>query len=207
MSGNGSFGVVSVFSASDQWFDDSASGSAEAGFHVSLTVGPGARLSHDRAFGNRYGILIASATGGTITGNRLTGNCSGIALSGEGLSGAASTSAWRVTGNLSASNDLACPPAGAEPGVSGNGITLWGVRDIVVAGNTVLDNRPSEPSVIAGGIVVKTSPAGDAPADIKVVGNILAGNKPADLVWDGSGSDVSFETNVCVTSTPPGFCR
>jgi hypothetical protein len=164
---NGSFGIVSVASRGDRYLDDVASGSAEAGFHLALSTGPGAMVIHSRAYANRYGILVASVPGGHLADNELTANCSGIALVGEGLTGGAAAHDWVISHNNTSSNNAACPAVGTapltEPPISGNGIAVWGVRDIVVSHNTVTGNHPTGTSAIAGGIVVRSSPSGEPP--------------------------------------------
>lgn len=208
---NGSFGIVSVASSGDRYLDDVAYGSAEAGFHLSLSAGPGATITHSRAFANRYGILVASVSGGVLAGNELTANCSGIALVGEGLTGGTATHDWIVSHNNTNGNNAACPAVGtpplAEPPISGNGIAIWGVRDIVVSHNNVTGNYPTSTSAIAGGIVVQSSPSGEPSTDITVVGNDAMNNQPADIAWDGTGTGNTFNMNDCETSVPAQLCR
>jgi len=128
---NGSFGVVSVASSGGRYLDDVAFGSAEAGFHISLSAGPGVVMRHNHAYANRYGILVASASG----------------------------------------------------------------------------DHPTGSSAIAGGIVVQSSPIGDPPTNITVAGNDAIGNQPADIVWDGTGTGNTLNTNDCEISVPAQLCR
>ncbi len=208
---NGSFGVVSISSSGDRYLHDTATGSAEAGFHIAPSAGPGATLVHDRAYANRYGILVTSASGGRISHNELTDNCAGVALAGEGLVGGAATADWLVSDNDSSRNNTVCPSTGsgpgAEPPISGSGIVAWGVRDIAISHNTVNANRPGGPSAIAGGIVVRADPAGDQPTHITVIGNQAEANGPADIIWDSTGAGNTFTANDCETSIPTQLCR
>jgi hypothetical protein len=208
---NGSFGVVSVASRGDRYLDDVASGSVEAGFHLALSTGPGATIIHSRAYANRYGILVASVSGGVLSDNELTDNCSGITLVGEGLTGGADTHDWVVSHNNTIGNNAACPAVGtpplAEPPISGNGIAVWGVRDIVVSHNNVSGNHPTGTSAIAGGIVVQSSPSGEPSTNITVARNDATGNQPADITWDGTGTGNTFNMNDCETSVPTQLCR
>jgi nitrous oxidase accessory protein NosD len=208
---NGSFGVVSVASSGGRYLDDVAFGSAEAGFHISLSAGPGVIMRHNHAYANRYGILVASASGGLLADNELTANCSGITLAGEGLTGGAATHDWVISHNNSSRNNESCPAAGngpsAEPPISGNGITVWGVRDIAVIHNNVTGNHPTGSSAIAGGIVVQSSPTGDPPTNITVAGNDATGNQPADIAWDGTGTGNTLNPNDCEISVPAQLCR
>jgi hypothetical protein len=208
---NGSFGVVSVASSGDRYFDDVASGSAEAGFHLALSTGPGAVMVHNRAYANRYGVLVASVSGGLLLRNELSANCSGIALVGEGLTGGAGqpTTGWSATTTraattrpvqLSARLHLESRPSRA------NGIAVWGVRDIVVRDNNVIGNRPTGTSAIAGGIVVRSSPSGEPSSSITVGWNDAKGNQPADIAWDGTGAGNTFNMNDCETSVPAHLC-
>lgn len=208
---NGSFGVVSVASSGDRYLYDLASGSSEAGFHISFSTGPGAIVKHNRAYANRYGILVTTASGGVIADNELIANCSGVTMAGEGPGGGAATSDWLISHNDSSRNNLSCPAAGtgpgAEPPISGSGIAIWGVRNMVVSHNTVTGNHPTGPSAIPGGIVVRSSPAGDLPTNITVTGNEAAANQPADIAWDGTGTGNTFRMNDCQISVPAHLCQ
>ena len=208
---NGSFGIVTVGSSGDRYLADVAYGSAEAGFHLSLSAGPGATITHSRAYANRYGILVASVSGGILADNKLTANCSGIALVGEGLTGGTATHDWKVSHNNTSDNNAACPAVGtpplAEPPISGNGIAVWGVHDIVVSHNNVTGNHPTGTSAIAGGIVVQSSPSGEPSTNITVVGNDAMNNQPADIAWDRTGISNTFNRNDCEISIPAQLCR
>jgi hypothetical protein len=59
----------------------------------------------------------------------------------------------------------------------------------------------------AGGIVVLSSHAltgGGDPEFDAIVGNRAFRNRPADLIWDGSGTHIRFRHNHCGTSAPAG---
>jgi hypothetical protein len=47
---------------------------------------------------------------------------------------------------------------------------------------------------------------GSDPVDVRVKGNVSTGNQPADLVWDGSGTNITFQNNSCETSDPADLC-
>jgi hypothetical protein len=209
--GNGSFGITSIASSGDRYLHDTASGSSQAGFQIAVPAGPGTTLEHNRAANNRFGMLVLVSSGGLVAHNQLTSNCSGLTLTNGASVGDAPTSRWVIRDNDASYNNRACPGAGngpgAEPPVSGNGVAVWGARGIVISHNTVTGNRPSGPSDIPGGIVVKSTPTGDLPVDIIVTDNRVRRNAPADIIWDGTGSLNIFRANDCETSIPLRLCQ
>jgi hypothetical protein len=40
-----------------------------------------------------------------------------------------------------------------------------------------------------------------------IAGNVGSDNRPAALVWDGSGIDIRFVGNHCGKSIPAGLCQ
>jgi hypothetical protein len=48
---------------------------------------------------------------------------------------------------------------------------------------------------------------GDSPHADTVVRNNAFRNHPADLIWDGTGTHITFAANHCATSAPPELCH
>ena len=95
---------------------------------------------------------------------------------------------------------------GEEPAMSGAGVAILGADHITIRHNTVTANRPAADSAFAGGIIVGSAPGGDPSNNVTVTRNEAEGNTPADIVWDGTGTAISFTRNDCDTSTPGGLC-
>jgi hypothetical protein len=90
----------------------------------------------------------------------------------------------------------------------GGGILLLGATFTLVANNSVLDNRGSQFN--SGGIVVLSATAltgGSNPNFDTIARNFAFRNRPADLIWDGTGIGVRFKANYCATSVPAGLCH
>ena len=74
--------------------------------------------------------------------------------------------------------------------------------------NSVAGNRGKQ--INSGGIVVASAHAlthGSNPNFDVIARNTAFRNRPADLIWDGTGIGVRFRANHCQTSIPSGFCR
>ncbi len=62
----------------------------------------------------------------------------------------------------------------------------------------------------SGGIVVASAHSlthGSDPKFDRIARNLAFRNRPADLIWDGTGVGISFARNRCGTSLPPGLCH
>ena len=201
-------GTIDVNSTGSRYIDNEASANGSPGIRVVKFGDPtdaAAQIIGNRAMNNRiFGINVVGAAGGTIARNVIEDNCAGIGLEPIGPVPAAR---WQLVGNSVRHNNRACAP-GDGPPLSGGGIAIAGARDILVAQNQVLDNQPAGPSVAPGGIRVESGApfGGPDPVNVRVMGNNVHRNLPFDMVWDGSGSGVSFQSNSCETSDPPGLC-
>jgi hypothetical protein len=108
-----------------------------------------------------------------------------------------------------ADNIAACPPSQDIPvPLSGFGIALAGTHRVIAVDNLVTGNHPSGDSIFSGGIVVASTTAfgGADPTANLVAANRAHANRPADVIYDGSGSDNRFTANRCATSIPDGLC-
>ena len=208
---NGGYGIARFVSTDSLFEGNSVSYNGEAGLYMGDSPDADSVLRNNWSDHNGYGLFMRDSTGLTATGNHVWGNCVGILAlnSGHGAPGDLPAGNYHIYGNTVWANDSACPAAGGPP-TSGIGIALAGVHNTVVSGNWVTNNQPSGPSLISGGIVVLSTMAegGANPMNNTVRDNYLDHNKPADIVWDGSGSGNTISDNNCDTSLPPhmGFC-
>ena len=85
---------------------------------------------------------------------------------------------------------------------------LLGATRTLVAGNSVAGNTGKQ--INSGGIVVasaKQLTGGSDPNFDTIARNTAYRDHPADLIWDGTGTNVTFTGNHCTTSLPPGLCH
>lgn len=198
-------GIFDSLSVASRYVSNRTSASLEEG--VLVNGSKHLTLTGNSSLDNRgQGILVVDSSTGRIQDNTVRGNCEGIALVDFG----AGVRHWVVTRNTVNSNNRGCPPIpGVQPPLSGIGIDVVGASDTVVQNNTVVDNRPSGPSIHSGGIVVTTSPfsGGIDPTGNRIVSNTAHGNLRADIVWNRRGSGNIFAGNECSLSLPDGLCH
>jgi nitrous oxidase accessory protein NosD len=158
--------------------------------------------------GEGFGFLIRDSSHGQVLHNRATGNCVGFFFVDHGFNPVEPLSDWTAEANTANRNNGACPASEEFPALSGAGILLGGTHAVQVTENHVFGNRPALESSFAGGIVVAstTSLGGAEPTDNVVSRNVAFHNRPADLVWDGTGHGNRFPRNLCAVSAPPGLC-
>ena len=206
---NDEYGGFALVSKRTKFLHNRAKGSGEAGFYVGSSPNARAVLRGNRARRNGdFGFFLRDAAHGVAINNRVARNCSGIALVNTGEPGGVHD--WKVRGNEVLKNQANCPGGGGEPGISGTGIVLFGARGNLVRNNSVVGNRPDDPSAIApGGIVLASSVpfGGSAAANNRIRRNWAFRNAPADIVWDGDGGGNRFFRNRCDTSQPGGLCN
>jgi nitrous oxidase accessory protein NosD len=208
---NGGYGIARFQSTRSLFSDNWAADNGEAGLYMGDSPHADSVLLDNFATQNGYGLFMRDSTDLTAVGNQVWDNCVGILAlnSGSGAPGDLPAGNYVIVANTVWDNDRACPASGGPP-TSGIGIGLAGVHNTVVSGNVVNANHPSGPSIISGGIaMLSTKFAGGAnPTNNSIQGNTLQGNKPADIVSDGSGSGNTIRHNTCSTSIPAhrGFC-
>ncbi|HEX6523185.1 MAG TPA: NosD domain-containing protein [Streptosporangiaceae bacterium] len=204
---DGDYGISRFVSTRTLFARDIAIGNDEAGFYVGDSPDADTVVRDDLAFGNQFGVFVRHARQVLVTDNRLTGNCEGIMVLDDGQPGGAGNSV--VTSNSVSRNNKFCPKHGETPvNLQGGGILLLGATHTLVAHNSVIGNRGKQ--INSGGIVVASARPlthGSNPDFDTIAGNVAFGNRPADLVWDGTGTGVRFFANFCATSIPPGLCR
>lgn len=199
--GNHGYGVFSNTSIGTRIIGSLAKDNHEPGFYIGDSLPAHAIVRGSTAIGNSFGLFLRDAIGGMITHNTFSGNCAGVVALGDAPG---PSSGWKILNNHADHNNRRCGP-GEEGGVSGVGIGLSGVRRSTVANNTVRRNLPKHKSDLHGGILIVKGEGGTAPRKLRIVGNTVLHNRPADIFWDKSGS-VHFAQNHCRRSKPKHIC-
>jgi Right handed beta helix region len=205
-SNDGGYGISRFVSTRTVFADDTASGNAEAGFYVGDSPHADTVVRDDRAFGNQFGIFIRHARHVAVVENRVWGNCQGIMVLDDGQPGGVGNAFIRD--NSVFANNKSCPKSPESPSLKGGGILLLGATNSLVAGNSVAGNAGKK--INSGGIVVASAHplnGGSNPANDTIAGNTAYRDHPADLIWDGTGTDITFAHNHCGTSVPSGLCH
>ncbi len=204
---DGDYGISRFVSTRTLFADDTAIGNHEAGFYVGDSPHADTVVRDDRAIGNQFGIFVRHARYVLVTGNRVTGNCQGILVLDDGQRGGAGNAI--VRGNSVFRNNKFCPKSEDTPvSTQGGGILLLGATYTLVARNSVSGNVGKQFN--SGGIVVLSASAltkGSNPNFDVIANNTAYRDRPADLIWDGTGIHVRFLGNRCVRSAPPGLCH
>src|SRR5262245_45514048 len=205
------YGIVAFAVSGIHLHDNRSHDNGQGGFYIGDSPDADAvvegNVSYRNARSEGFGLLLRDTSHGVVRGNRFEADCVGLLLADTASEGAASR--WTVLGNTVARNTASCPPSEDVPvPLSGFGIALLGTQATVVAGNTVTGNHPTSDAPIVGGVVLAsaTSIGGAEPTRTTVSGNVIRGNEPADLVYDGSGSQNRVAGNRCETSAPEGLC-
>src|SRR3712207_4019293 len=191
---NGEYGISGFLLSGVRFLHNWAAGSDEAGFYIGDSPNANAVVAGNRAQRNALGFLFRDASGGVVRGNLARANCAGMLFLETGAESPAGD--WVVRRNIARQNNRACePPAEGAPPFSGSGIILNGTHEVVVTGNRVIRNRPTiADAPLAGGIVVASSAevGGADPTNNRITRNVAPLNRPADIVWDESGSGNVF---------------
>jgi hypothetical protein len=203
---DGEYGISRFESTDSVFANDTAIGNDEAGFYVGDSPLAHSVIRDSRASGNLFGIFIRHARHVTVEGNHLRGNCQGILVLDDGQPGGAGNTT--IEHNSVNRNNKFCPAGEDAPALQGGGILLLGATRTLVAGNSVAGNTGQQ--INSGGIVVasaKQLTGGSDPNFDTIAHNTAYRDHPADLIWDGTGTDVTFTGNHCATSLPPGLCH
>ena len=202
---DGAYGISRFESTKTLFANDTAIGNEEAGFYVGDSPNAATVVSNDVAKGNQFGIFIRHARGVTVMNNRATGNCQGVLVLDDGEPGGAGNAV--IQNNSIFRNNKLCPASEEAPPLQGGGILLLGATQTKVVGNSLKGNVGTK--LNSGGIVVLSAAPfqGSDPQFDTIARNTAFRDKPADLRWDGSGSNVNFVANHCATSIPSGHCQ
>lgn len=204
---DGDYGISRFVSTDSVFANDTAIGNHEAGFYVGDSPLAYSVVRDSRASGNQFGIFIRHARHVTVEGNHLRGNCQGVLVLDDGQQGGAGNAT--IEHNSVTRNNKFCPATSDTPvNLQGGGILLLGATRTLVAGNSVAGNTGKQ--LNSGGIVVASAhplTGGSNPNLDTIARNTAYRDHPADLLWDGTGTGVTFTGNHCATSLPPGLCH
>jgi hypothetical protein len=203
---DGEYGISRFESTDSVFANDTAIGNDEAGFYVGDSPLAYSVVRDSRASGNLFGIFIRHARHVTVQGNHLQGNCQGVIVLDDGEPGGAGNAT--IEHNSVNKNNKFCPAGEDSPALQGGGILLLGATRTLVTGNSVAGNTGKQ--INSGGIVVasaKQLSGGSNPNFDTIARNTAFRDHPADLLWDGTGTGVTFTGNHCATSLPAGLCH
>lgn len=204
---DGDYGISRFVSTHTVFTHDIAVGNHEAGFYVGDSPLADTVVRFDIAVGNQFGIFVRHARHVTVSNNVLHGNCQGIMVLDDGQPGGAGNAL--IAHNSVIRNNKFCRKHGDTPiNIAGGGILLLGATHTVVSHNVVRGNRGHQ--LNSGGIVVASAAKltkGANPSHDTIVGNWAFHNRPADLIWDGTGVGNRFVHNHCGKSIPRGLCH
>ncbi len=204
---DGGYGISRFVSSRTLFANDTAIGNDEAGFYVGDSPQADTVVRDDQAYGNQFGIFIRHARHVLVTDNHVSGNCQGILVLDDGQPGGAGNAT--IVDNSVINNNKFCAKNEDTPvNTQGGGILLLGATRTLVSHNFVAGNKGKQFN--SGGIVVLSAKAlshGSNPNFDTITRNTAFGNRPADLIWDGTGTGVRFRANACGRSVPAGFCH
>ncbi len=204
---DGDYGISRFVSTRTLFAGDTAVGNDEAGFYVGDSPDADTVVRDNLAVGNQFGIFVRHARGVTVFHNVAIKNCEGILVLDDGQKGGAGNAA--ILRNVAAGNNKFCAKTKDTPvNVEGGGILLLGATNTLVAHNAVSGNAGRQFN--SGGIVVLSASKishGSNPNHDTIAANHAFHNRPADLIWDGTGVGVQFVANHCGTSRPAGLCH
>lgn len=204
---DGAYGISRFVSTRTLFAGDTAVGNHEAGFYVGDSPDADTVVRDNVAVGNQFGIFVRHAREVTVLRNLATRNCEGILVLDDGQKGGAGNAA--ILRNVAAGNNKFCPKTADTPvSTQGGGILLLGATRTLVAHNAVSGNAGRQFN--SGGIVVLSASKishGSNPNHDTIAANHAFHNRPADLIWDGTGTGVHFVANHCGASQPAGLCH
>ena len=204
---DGDYGISRFVSTRTLFAGDTAVGNHEAGFYVGDSPHADTVVRDNVAVGNQFGIFVRHARHVLVFHNLAVRNCQGILVLDDGQKGGAGNAA--ILHNVAAGNNKFCPKTKDTPvNIKGGGILLLGATRTLVAHNAVSGNVGRQFN--SGGIVVLSAAKishGSNPNHDIIAANRAFHNRPADLIWDGTGVGVHFVANHCGTSAPAGLCH
>jgi parallel beta-helix repeat protein len=203
---NDAYGITGFIVHGIRFVHNAVHDNGEAGLYVGDSSDADAVVRGNSSSGNLEGIFLRDSSNGLVEDNRIHDNCAGIVVLETGAPDPSGN--WDLLGNVAKRNNEACPGGDEQPPISGVGIALAGTDEVIVEENTVIDNRPSIEAPFAGGVVVFATSefGGDEPNGNRVRRNFIRRNEPADIVWDGTGTDNRFRANDCRSSIPGSLC-
>jgi nitrous oxidase accessory protein NosD len=207
---NGIWGIAQERSTRGAFIGNTARANGDAGIFVANTVDKeggatdtrGTELRDNTLTDNRIGFTARRVRNMSVHDNSLTGNCSGVFVVGD--EGKPQAGAMTIESNKITGNNKSCAKTERLPALQGSGIVLTGAADTKVRSNTIRDNSGASP--MSGGVVLFKSFVGTKNTGNTISGNVVLGNKPADLTNGDTGKGNTFTDNVCAKSAPTGMC-
>lgn len=207
---NGTWGIAQQHSTRSDIRDNTARANGDAGILVANTVEEeggatdtlGTRIRGNTLTDNRIGFTARRVRNLTVSDNTFTANCSGVFVVGD--EGTPKAGAMTIRSNRITGNNKFCAATDRLPAIQGSGIVLTGTETTQVRSNVIRDNVGATP--LSGGVVLFKSFVGAKNTDNTISGNVVTGNRPADLADEDTGTGNDFTGNVCTTSAPAGMC-
>ena len=195
-------GLVAIGATGTTFARNVAADNGDAG--ISAALATDTLVLANRASGGRFGVFLTGSHGGRVAGNRVHDNCVGLFALDLGSS---PSGGFDIVANSIRRNTRACDANEDFPELSGVGVALVGGAGNIVIANRITGNvaAPGAPTAISAGVALIAGPAGPAPTNTVVRGNLLLRNDP-DVFWDGSGAGNVLGPNRCRTSAPAGLC-
>jgi nitrous oxidase accessory protein NosD len=203
---NGDYGIVGFVQHGGRYLWNVSHDNAAPGFYLGDSPHADYLIAHNVSYGNEFGIFVRHSAFGVVRDNTVRGNCVGVLFLDDGQPGGEHNLV--LAHNRSIANNKACP-AGEGPATSGLGVVFLGARHSVARDNVIKNNVATGPSPFSGGLIVtsaKPLSGGRNAAYDTITGNILSGNQPDDIIWDGLGAGNVFTNNSCTTSNPGWIC-
>jgi parallel beta-helix repeat protein len=217
---DGSYGIFPVSSSNGVIERSTASGHNDTGIYIGQSTD--VQIRHNRVFGNVNGIEIENSSNIKAIENDAYDNVAGfLVVLLPGLRVTTSSDILLASNRVHDNNRANF----AEPGSiesfvpSGSGILIVGTDRTIVEGNTVSGNRFV--GIAAGSSLLLGALAGLPPEAFagiepnpdaaRIRNNMVTGNgqrsdipflPPADLLWDGSGTDNCWTRNTFGVSVP-----
>ncbi|GGV89317.1 hypothetical protein GCM10015535_42960 [Streptomyces gelaticus] len=207
---NGIWGIAQERSTRGAFMDNTARANGDAGIFVANTVDKeggatdtlGTEVRGNTLTDNRIGFTARRVRNLSVHDNSVTGNCTGVFVVGD--EGKPQAGAMTVESNRITGNNKFCSATERLSALQGSGIVLTGAADTKVRSNTIRDNSGATP--MSGGVVLFKSFVGTKNTGNTISGNVVLGNKPADLANGDTGKGNTFTDNVCAKSAPAGMC-
>jgi parallel beta-helix repeat protein len=217
--GNDEYGVFPRCSTRGVVDGNFAEGANDTGIYVGNDTD--VTVSGNRAVGNTSGFEVENSSNVVVRGNQATGNTAGVLVFVLPGLPRTTTNHVLVEGNVVSHNNRPNPvplDSGEELGLvpTGSGILDIAGDDVTFRHNVVLGNDSVGIAVVASPFAGEDPRVEPNPDRTRVVGNVIlrnglrpdplrAGDRAADIVYDGSGAGNCFAGNVFRTDFPSGI--
>ncbi|MFG3530933.1 nitrous oxide reductase family maturation protein NosD [Streptomyces sp. NPDC047917] len=207
---NGVWGIAQERSTRGAFIGNTARANGDAGIFVANTVDKeggatdtrGTEVRDNALKDNRIGFTARRVRNLSVHDNTVSGNCTGVFVVGD--EGKPQAGAMTIESNNITGNNKFCSATERLSAIQGSGLVLTGAADTKVRSNTIRDNSGTTP--MSGGVVLFKSFVGTKNTGNTISGNVVLGNKPADLANGDTGKGNTFTDNVCAKSAPTGMC-